>query len=239
MLRTVEEIAIRTIRVEDVVLVEQMSADLSVESLYYRFFAGVPVLPQGFLRQLRNLDHDHHEAVIAVCDGRVIGIGEFVRSADPSRAELAVLVADSWHRKGVARRLIAQLTVLACRAGVTSFEASVLPENHAVRNMLTSMFPAERHVWREGMLAYELPLLRQDPASEPRNQARRPLWWRIAARQVAAHYRERKVEQRERDLVGTASGLGGQVARELNNPGVQCGVVRRQRFLGVRRPRLG
>ena len=238
MLHTVEQIAIRPMRADDVVLVEQMSADLSVQSLYYRFFAGVPVLPQGFLRQLRNLDHDQHEAVIAVCGGLAIGIAEFVRSADPSRAELAVIVADSWHRKGVARRLIGQLTPLACRAGVTDFEASVLPENHAVRNMLTSMFPAGRYGWRDGMLAYELPL-RQDPASEPRHQARRPRWWRIAAHQVAAHYRERKVEQRERDLVGAASGLGRQVTRELNNPAVQCGVVRRQRFSSIRRPRLG
>ena len=239
MLHTVEQIAIRPMRADDVVLIEQMSADLSVQSLYYRFFAGVPALPQSYLRQLRNLDHDQHEAVVAVCDGQTIGIGEFVRSADRSRAELAVIVADSWHRKGIARRLIGQLTVLACRAGVTGFEASVLPENHAVRNMLTSMFPAGRYVWRDGMLAYELPLFSQDPASEPRDQARRPQWWRIAAHKVAAHYRERKVEQRERDLVGAAAGLGRQVTRELNNPAVQCGVVRRQRFLGIRRPRLG
>jgi len=57
----------------------------------------------------------------------IVGFGEY--AARGQSAEIAFVVADGWHRRGIASRLLRQLTAIARANGITQFEADVLVEN--------------------------------------------------------------------------------------------------------------
>jgi len=109
---------------------------LSPESRYLRFQGAVRVdahLIASFLRS----DGDESLSLIGEltdADGavHVIGLGTWIRLRDPSRAEVAFVVADEFQHRGIASRLLERLAVHARDAGIDRFVAQVLPENAAM-----------------------------------------------------------------------------------------------------------
>src|SRR3954465_15443242 len=105
---------------------------LSEHSRYRRFMSPMPTLPAALVASLTDVDHCDHEALIAVepASGRLTGVARYIRSRDgPAAAEVAVTVADDWHRRGVGRVLLELLTERARREGVERFTALMLAEN--------------------------------------------------------------------------------------------------------------
>ena len=160
-------------------LVAALSARLSKDSLYERFFTGTPELPPRYVAALTWTDHYDREVLLALSRGDigdfgdigggdiddfgggdiVVGIAEYVRDAHtPDRADLAVLVADAWHRRGMARRLIGALAVLAAGRGIAYFGADALVTNHSALAAIARLWPAARAV-RDGTTArFTLPV---------------------------------------------------------------------------------
>ncbi|MEW2357438.1 GNAT family N-acetyltransferase [Spirillospora sp. NPDC029432] len=137
----------------------RMSGRLSRKSLYTRFFAGTPRIPDTYAAQLAALDHWDREAMVALLDGEMIGLAHYVRDrARPCRADLAVLVADPWQRHGLGRRLVAYLAALAQRRGITGFDADVILENREAMLAIRQTWPAARPRTRDGAAHYDLPL---------------------------------------------------------------------------------
>ncbi|MPY80661.1 MAG: GNAT family N-acetyltransferase [Actinophytocola sp.] len=150
---------VETLRPHHLPGVAAMAESLSTRSLYYRFFAGTPKVPPQLLRQLATLDHDQREAVVAVHRGRVIGLALYVRLPDTRRADLAVLVVDAWQHRGIGRRMVSRLATLAARRGITSFDASVLPENKAALRAVARLWPGAAPRPDEDCVHYSLPTL--------------------------------------------------------------------------------
>ena len=85
---------------------------LGAASRYQRFLAPVAYLTDRQLDYLTRIDHEMHEALVAVdaVTGEGIGVARFVRDArDPARADVAIVVADRWHSRGVGTLLADQL----------------------------------------------------------------------------------------------------------------------------------
>lgn len=153
------ELTFRVFEPVDVPLIEAMSADFSARSLAQRFFAGTPAIPRAMLRQLGEVDHVAHEAVIAQVGARVVGLAQYVRSrCAADRAEFAVMVADRWQFAGIGRRLVGLLAQLAVSRGITDFEADVLVDNLPARRMVAAHWPAVVPTTDEDCLHYLLPL---------------------------------------------------------------------------------
>ncbi|MBC6457622.1 GNAT family N-acetyltransferase [Actinomadura sp. HBU206391] len=137
----------------------RMSTVLSPQSLYTRFFAGTPQIPEMYVRALHALDHWNHDALVAMIDDEMVGIAEYVRDrADPERAEIAVLIADHWQRHGVASCLIRYLARLAERRGITEFSADVMLGNAAALAAIRAGWPAARPQRDGGAARFRLPL---------------------------------------------------------------------------------
>lgn len=152
-------IAFRVLEQWDVPLIEAMSADVSPHSLAQRFFVGTPQIPRAMLRQLSELDHERHEAVIAQVGTRVVGLAQYARpKGSRDTAEFAVLVADRWQHAGIGRRLVGMLAELALARGITAFEANVLVDNLPARRMVASHWPAVTPTRDDDCLEYLLPL---------------------------------------------------------------------------------
>ena len=109
---------------------------LTPESRYLRFQGAVRVdshLVASFLRS----DGEESLSLVGELVGddgaeRVIGLGTWIRLRDPSRAEVAFVVADEFQHRGIASRLLERLAAHARAAGIDRFVAQVLPENAAM-----------------------------------------------------------------------------------------------------------
>lgn len=87
------------------------------------------------LRYFTAIDHCDHEALIALSDvdGRAVGVARYVRPPhDPHAADVAVTVADDWHRRGLATALLTRLSERAVKAGIRRYTVLVAADNLAV-----------------------------------------------------------------------------------------------------------
>src|SRR4051812_27204701 len=101
----------------------------------------MPTLPPEVLEHLTDVDHDQHEALVAldVETGQLIGTARYIRDPDrPERAEVAITVTDDWQRRGVGRTLLERLTARARSAGVTAFTALILGDNRSAQDLLAT-----------------------------------------------------------------------------------------------------
>jgi GNAT superfamily N-acetyltransferase len=134
---------------------------LSAASLSHRFLAGTGGrLPTGYLRHVAAGPRPAWDAQVAACDEHLIGWAEFGRlPGDLLRADLAVIVADPWHRQGIATVLIRALLPRIAAAGVRELRADVLPGNRAAHGLLASLFgPHLRAGYDGGVVRYHADL---------------------------------------------------------------------------------
>lgn len=131
-LRDGSRVTLRSIAAEDKQLLAAAFERLSATSRYRRFFTYMKELGAGQLAYLTEVDHHDHEAIIAIdsASGEAVGIARYIRLAPGSQvAEVAIVVIDEWHGRGVARVLLRRLASRARQEGVRQFAAEVKVEN--------------------------------------------------------------------------------------------------------------
>jgi RimJ/RimL family protein N-acetyltransferase len=127
-------LAIRPIAPGDKAALMRTFERLSEESRYRRFFSPKQHLSEAELAYFTELDHSDREAFVAIDpeSDDLVGVARYTRSpSSPQRAELAVVVADDWQRRGVARLLLERLTAHARHQGITFFSARMKSFNQA------------------------------------------------------------------------------------------------------------
>ena len=136
---------IRPIGPEDSERLSEGFESASTESIFLRFLSPVPHLSSTQLRYLTAVDHDRHEALIAVDpeSGQSFGTARYVRSDDdPQTAEFAVGVGDRWMRLGLGTALLAALVSCARAAGIVRFTGTINAENTAIKRLVDKVFGA-------------------------------------------------------------------------------------------------
>jgi RimJ/RimL family protein N-acetyltransferase len=130
-LRDGSEVSLRPIAGADRQLLAAGFERLSPESRYRRFFSPVSHLSERQLDYLTDVDHHDHEALVALSpEGQFVGVARYVRTR-PDVAEPAIVVADDWQGRGLARHMLDALADRARDEGVEYFVAPVLSENRA------------------------------------------------------------------------------------------------------------
>src|SRR5262245_51411164 len=74
----------------------------SPETVYRRFMSPLARPEQARPERLLDVDHRDREAILAVVDGEIVGVARYSRRGRSDSADLAVVVADAWQRRGVA-----------------------------------------------------------------------------------------------------------------------------------------
>jgi RimJ/RimL family protein N-acetyltransferase len=163
------EVATRPIRPDDRARFCRLWPRLSAETVYRRFHAPVRRLPDETVRYLVTVDHDLREAVVAEMGDEVIGVARYDRlRADPSTAEIAVVVEDDWQGAGVGRQLLTALTSLAARRGVQTFTATVQPDNAPALGLVRRLLPGSTVTPDDDVLTVSSPLGPQPVSPAPR-----------------------------------------------------------------------
>lgn len=122
-------VTLRPMRASDADGLVRFHATLSTHTTYMRFFSVHPRLSADEVERFTHVDHRDREAVVAVVDRDIVGVGRFDRLPDSTDAEVAFLITDEWQGRGIATALIGWLTDRAREVGVTRFVAETLSGN--------------------------------------------------------------------------------------------------------------
>jgi len=133
-------VLIRAIRPDDQDRLHDHFRGLSEQSVYFRFMGLKRDLSPDDLKRLTELDFNNHVGLAAtVADNgreRFVGVGRYIRGADPRRAEVAFAVLDEFQGHGIGTLLLDHLGLIADANGVADFEADVLGENRQMLEVL-------------------------------------------------------------------------------------------------------
>jgi phosphoglycerate kinase len=135
-------IVIRAIRPDDRQALRDGTDRLSERSRYRRFLSPHGSLTPAELTYFTEVDHQDHEALVAIdpTTGEGIGVARYIRSpVHPDAAELAVAVADDWQHHGVGTRLTEALAQRARQEGVTRFTALMFADNTPMLHLIKSL----------------------------------------------------------------------------------------------------
>jgi acyl-CoA synthetase (NDP forming)/RimJ/RimL family protein N-acetyltransferase len=147
---------LRPIRTDDEAALKAINHRLSDRSIYLRFFALSRSNADEHTHHLVGADPDRgHVALVAEVDGAVVGVGSY----EPMRAdeaEMAFLVDDAMHGRGIGTLLLEQLAAVARERGIRQLHADTLAENAPmIRVFLDSGFH-EVHELDSGLVELSL-----------------------------------------------------------------------------------
>ncbi len=171
LLRDGRTAQIRPIRPADAELLVDFYGRVSDRSKYYRFFSPMPHLSDRDVKRFTQVDHDRRVAFVMLLRGRMIAVGRYDAIPDPERpderprsAEVAFLVEDEHHGRGIAQLLLEHLAQAGRERGLERFTAEVLPDNN---RMIQTFRAAGYQVvsgYEEGVLTLEFPIDATDTA---------------------------------------------------------------------------
>jgi acetyltransferase len=145
-------VSFRPIRSEDEVLLEQFGEHLSLNSRYQRFFSPRGFMP-GEVHRLTSIDPSREVAVIATidtaCGAEMVGVVRYILDPDTQAAEMAIVLADQWQRRGLGHKLLSLLLDQAAQNGVRVVEGLVLASNSGMQRLAHKLGFGLQHLPRD------------------------------------------------------------------------------------------
>ena len=105
---------------------------LSPDSVYRRFFSAKPKVTDVEVARFTTVDYDDRVELVAELSGQLIGIARYDRLDAPHDAEVAFVVVDDHHGRGIGTLLLEHLAAAARERGITRFVAETLADNQAM-----------------------------------------------------------------------------------------------------------
>jgi acyl-CoA hydrolase/GNAT superfamily N-acetyltransferase len=129
----------RPIRPTDEDMMRRLFYQFSDESKYLRYFAKLTKMPHREMQKYVNIDYDKTLSIVGLIEGyrskKIVAEARYSYSPDDGSYEMAFIVDDDYHGKGVASFLLNYLIMIAKERGIDRLTASVLPENEKMLNV--------------------------------------------------------------------------------------------------------
>lgn len=134
-------VVVRPIEPDDKAALSAGLIALSELTVHRRFLSPKSHFSSSELRYLTEVDGRDHVAVVAHSpDGRLVGVGRWVRLADdPVTAEAAIVVADDRQGLGLGSLLADLLAQEAARQDVRRFSATILSDNLPAHRLMARL----------------------------------------------------------------------------------------------------
>ena len=163
---------IRTLRPEDRQPLLDLHASVSADTLRLRFFTASRDAARRYVEHLFDETNADSAAMVAVLRGRVAGLAT-AEVMDRERAEVAFLVSDEDHGRGLGILLLEHLAALGRAHGLTRFEAEVLGHNYGMLRVFRGAGFAVSRRTADGEVSVEL---RTDVSAAALDAADRREW---------------------------------------------------------------
>ena len=155
------EVTIRPIRPEDEPLLVSFHETLSERTVYQRYLHAMNLSQRTAHERLTRIcfiDYDREVALVALHQGKVIGVGRLRKIHGTKDAEFAIIISDQFQGRGLGTELIRRMLDIARNEGVGRVVADVLPENVVMQKIAADLgFKVERSV-EEPVMKLEIDL---------------------------------------------------------------------------------
>ena len=129
-------VTLRPVRRDDGALEKNFLDALSGESRYLRFQKWVHAPSDKLVHFLTDVDHDRHLALVCTVPHaggeELVGEARYVADASGANCEFGIMIADDWHKTGIAGLLMEALIGAARERGLKMMEGQVLTRNAAM-----------------------------------------------------------------------------------------------------------
>lgn len=175
---------VRVLTADDNAAVKKFLENLSPESRYTRFHYAMPVVQENVAYRLSDRDGYNRVALIALAPETaitrhhprdeddtpndasvptIVAMAEYALPQNPDSdgnftPEVAIVVADEWHHKGVATQMLKVLATLSIAGGHTTWEALVLTSNPTVKQLLKKVGKVKTVSTTEGVNTFHVKL---------------------------------------------------------------------------------
>jgi acetyltransferase len=126
-------VLIRPVREDDGALERAFLSNLSGDSRYLRFQKWVKVPSDKLISFLTHVDYDRHLALVCVARSslaqEIVGEARYVVNADGKSCDFGIVIADGWHKSGIAGLLMNALIAAARERRLATMESQVLTCN--------------------------------------------------------------------------------------------------------------
>ncbi|MCL4401405.1 MAG: bifunctional acetate--CoA ligase family protein/GNAT family N-acetyltransferase [Acidobacteria bacterium] len=135
------EVTIRPIRPEDEPMMVKFHETLSERSVYLRYFHLMNLGQRTAHERLTRIcfiDYDREMALVAehedpqTGERQILGVGRLTKVHGTNDAEVAVLVSDQWHGRGLGKELLARMLVVGADEKLSRLTADILPDNRDI-----------------------------------------------------------------------------------------------------------
>jgi acetyltransferase len=145
-----ERLTLRHIAPTDAAREQAFVHGLSPESSYLRFHGTIKDLSKKDLEKFTNPDSRNAVALIVLCSGETseeeIGVARYVIDPDGANCEFAIVIADTWQKRGIGTRLMNALITHLQASGVKRISGSVLKRNSAMLKFVKQLGFTETNV---------------------------------------------------------------------------------------------
>src|SRR3990167_3543935 len=122
-------ITLRPVRPEDVDLIQEFVHHLSSQTKHSHFLENFRELPNDVLIRLTQIDYDREMVLITTHIQNekevMIGMAHYAATPNPEECEVLIVVADEWHNKGIATRLMNRLIEIAKEKAIKKMIATI------------------------------------------------------------------------------------------------------------------
>jgi ribosomal protein S18 acetylase RimI-like enzyme len=141
------------VKTSDEQLLKIFFQSVSNDSMYHRFASARREMPHERLLEYTLINYCTEMILLAIEEGKkqgeekIIGIGQYTLVGETQSAEVAFLVRDDYHHRGVGRELLKHLTYIAKERGILGFRAEVLTDNQYMMRLFEEMgFDVEKRI---------------------------------------------------------------------------------------------
>jgi acetyltransferase len=147
-------VVIRPIRPEDEPLLVGFHATLSERSVYLRYFHLMNLsqrIAHERLTRICFIDYDREMALVAerrnpeTGEREILGVGRLKKILGANDAEVAILVSDQFHGRGLGTELLARLLIVGADEKLAKLKADILPDNGDVMRIFQKLGFSLRH----------------------------------------------------------------------------------------------
>jgi acetyl coenzyme A synthetase (ADP forming)-like protein len=122
-------VRIRPIRPDDAAALVEFHGRLSPDTVHLRFFSAHPRLSAREVDRFTVVDYHDRLALVVEIDAALVAVGRYDATDRDGEAEVAFVVADAYHHRGVGTLLLEHLAVAARARGIRGFVADTLAHN--------------------------------------------------------------------------------------------------------------
>ena len=144
----------RPIKSSDEEQMRRLFYRFSDESIYYRYFHSVSIMPHSKMQEYVNVNWKNTMSIVGLVgepgQGIIIAEARYLVDASRKAAEIAIIVDEKYNGLGIATYMITLLKRIGIKRGVNIFVAEILSSNRAMMMVFRKVFPNLESVYQEG-----------------------------------------------------------------------------------------